>query len=155
MIKPDTSAGVTRNPVASCNAGFSLIELMIVVAVISILAAIALPSYDEYILRGRLTEATNALSAMQAKMQQYYQDNRTYSASGSYTPPCSTTTTAGLFSVSCPALSSTTYKIVATGSGIATAFSYTIDQDDTKATPSTKWGTTSTACWLMKKADSC
>ena len=58
--------------------GFTLIELMIAVAIIAILAAIAIPSYSEYVRRGRVTEAISALSGMRVKMEQYFQDNRTY-----------------------------------------------------------------------------
>src|ERR1700674_4881311 len=62
--------------------GFTLVELMIVVAIIAILASIAVPAYNGYILRGKFAEAAGALAATRVKMEQYYQDNRAYSASG-------------------------------------------------------------------------
>jgi type IV pilus assembly protein PilE len=141
--------------------GFTLIEMLIVVAIIAILAAIALPAYNDYVLRGRLTEATNELSTMRAQMEQYYQDNRTYASTGGYAPPCLTSTTAGLFTVSCAAgtggaaPTATTYTIGAIGSGIAANFTYTVNQDGTMTTVQTKWGSTSGSCWLMKSSDSC
>jgi len=58
--------------------GFTLIEVMIAVAIVGILIAIALPSYRNYVIRGKLVAGTNALANMRAQMEQYYQDNRTY-----------------------------------------------------------------------------
>ncbi len=49
-------------------AGFTLIELMITVAIIGILAAVGLPAYNDYIIRGRVPEATSNLSAKRVKM---------------------------------------------------------------------------------------
>ena len=58
--------------------GFTLIEVMIVVAVIAILAAIALPSYDSYLRKGRRADAQAALTDIASKQQQYLMDARAY-----------------------------------------------------------------------------
>ena len=50
--------------------GFTLLELMIAVAIVAILAAIALPSYSDYIKRAKLVEAQNALADFRVKMEQ-------------------------------------------------------------------------------------
>lgn len=52
--------------------GFTLIELMIAVAIIGILAATALPSYNEYIRRAARTDAKNALMALAQRLEQNY-----------------------------------------------------------------------------------
>ena len=52
------------------NQGFTLIELMIVIAVIGVLAAIAIPNYNEYVQRSRITRAVAALSDMRVKLEQ-------------------------------------------------------------------------------------
>ncbi len=136
--------------------GFTLIEVMIVVAIIGVLAAVALPSYNEYVLRARLVDATNELSSMRARMEQYFQDNRTYVATGAFSPPCLTSVTAGQFTVNCTGnVTATTYIITATGSSLTSAFTYSINQAGTRATTSSKWGNTSNTCWLMKSNDSC
>ncbi|MDB6096326.1 MAG: type pilin [Francisellaceae bacterium] len=58
--------------------GFSLIELMIVVAIVAILAAIAYPAYTSYILQSRRQEAYGALTDLQNKMEAYYAQNGVY-----------------------------------------------------------------------------
>ncbi|MFM2329587.1 MAG: hypothetical protein RLZZ494_1690, partial [Pseudomonadota bacterium] len=56
--------------------GFTLVELAIVLLIIGILSAIAMPIYQDHALQGRIVDATNALSTLRARMEQHYQDNR-------------------------------------------------------------------------------
>jgi len=69
--------------------GFTLIEVMLVVAVIAILAAIALPSYNSHLRKARRADAQGALTDIASRQQQYLMDARAYApdlATLSYTP---------------------------------------------------------------------
>ncbi|NWG31292.1 MAG: prepilin-type N-terminal cleavage/methylation domain-containing protein [Rhodocyclaceae bacterium] len=137
--------------------GFTLIELMITVAIVAILAAVALPAYNDYLLRGALSEAHGELVAMRTKMETYFLDNRTYVGA------CAANTVAPLptgrfFNYTCSNLSPTTYTIQADGKvGERTAgFTYTIDQDNARATTAVPSGWTANAnCWVIRRGGSC
>lgn len=126
--------------------GFTLIELMIVVVVIGLLAAFGYPAYTDYVTRGKLVQATAGLSDGRIKLEQFFQDNRTYAGG-----PCPAASE--YFTFACDPLDAATYTITATGQTNLSTFSYTIDQNNTK-TSTTPWGNGAT-CWIMKEGQAC
>lgn len=102
--------------------GFTLIELMIVVAILATLAAIAYPTYTTFITKTRRSAATACLSEYANFMERYYTTNLTYAgASAAGTWPqldCATAAQTGdsySYAIAAtPALSQATYKILAT-----------------------------------------
>ena len=60
--------------------GFTLLELMIVVAIVAIISAFAFPSYMEYVVNTKRTAATSALLQIADRQQQFFMDNKTYTA---------------------------------------------------------------------------
>lgn len=145
-----------RRAAARAVTGFTLIELMIVVAVVGILAAVAYPSYTDYVRRGRLPEAFSELSAAKAKMEQYFQDNRRYgtTAGGSTCGYTSPTSASKYFDFTCTA-SNTTFTFTATGKNGVSGHVYTINQAGAKATTQLKGSTVSATCWATKSASEC
>jgi len=74
----------------SAQKGFTLIELMIVVAIIGILAAIAIPAYQDYIVRARVTEGLNLASAAETTVAENAENGASSLVMG-WTSPASTT----------------------------------------------------------------
>ena len=114
--------------------GFTLVEVMIVVAIVAILSMIAYPSYTDYIRRGQVQEAPAQLLNYRARMEQYYQDNRSYATGGN----CAVAVPGGPesehFSYACTIASAgQAYTATATGAGGAVAgLAYTIDQRNSR-----------------------
>lgn len=135
--------------------GFTMIELMIVVAVIAILAAIAIPNYNDYVKRGQIVDGLVPLADMGGKLEQYFQDNRKYQGAcmaGTVAPLPPATTR---FSYSCN-LAPTTFTVTATGLGNMQGFIFTLDQNGTRQTTGTQTGwTAGSNCWSARKDGSC
>lgn len=151
-----------HRPCSNAARGFTLIELMIAVAIIGILAAIAVPQYRDYVTRSRLADASTGLATMRAQMERYYQDNRTYADIGTFVSPCNNATAAartfGNFVIGCiGTLNATQFTLQAVGSGAVSGFSYTINQQELRtSTLASSWGgNTCTGKWIMKKGESC
>jgi type IV pilus assembly protein PilE len=135
------------------HSGFTLIELMIVVAIIAILSAIALPAYTSYVTRARIPEATTALAAKRVKMEQFFQDNRTYVGSSAGAADSATSKYFDFSSVS----TASTYTLTATGKAAMTGFTFTVDQANAKTSTVTGvsgWSGNA-ACWVTKQGGTC
>lgn len=146
--------------------GFTLIEVMIVVAIVAILSMVAYPSYRDYVIRGNIPVATSALATKQVQMEQFFQDRRTYvggdaAATIGAGQGCVSDTTGKYFDFSCAggdAPSATAYKISAVGKGSMAGFTLTIDQSATKTTGAVPSGWSQPSpntCWVTKKGGAC
>lgn len=129
--------------------GFTLVELLIVVAIIGILMAIALPNYNDYVLKGKLTEAMSVLSDLQVRQDAYYADNRVY-ANG-MTPRAGQTQYFTTTAFCATANAGQTY--VCTLASAQLGYTYTINEAGAKTTIKPD-GTTAT-CWIKTPRGSC
>jgi type IV pilus assembly protein PilE len=134
--------------------GFTLIELMVTVAIVGILMAVAIPSYSSYVLRARTTEAFTALAAFQPAAEQYWANNRKYND-----VPAPTNTENFEYVVT--SASDSAYLLTATGKNKMLGFAYTINQSGIKkttlvpTTPAFAGWLTNDTCWVDRKGGLC
>jgi type IV pilus assembly protein PilE len=139
----------------SLQTGFSLVELMVALAIAAFIAAFAVPSYRDHALRGQLPEMSSALQLGALRLEEYYQDHRSYrndKVCGVVLP------TSDRFILSCTSpLDGQSFLLTATGSGALDRFAYTIDhQGQTRTiTLPEGWGSTPRDCWILKRGTTC
>jgi len=139
--------------------GFTLIEVMITVAIVAILSAVAIPSYRDYVTRGNIPEATSRLATKQVQMEQWFQDNRTYVAGTGCTADSASSK---YFDFSCTdggdTVAATAFIITAVGKGSMAGFKFTINQTGAKTTRDVPSGWSRPSpnnCWAVKKGGTC
>lgn len=131
--------------------GFTLIELMVVVATIGILSAIAYPSYADYVRSSRVTDGVAQLAQFQLHMEQASQDNGNYGATA-----CAVAVPADTryFTFTCTlGTDGAGYVATATGTGAMSGHTYTINEEGSrKTTAFVKTATLPANCWLTRVA---
>ena len=134
--------------------GFTLIEILVVVAIVGILSAIAVPSYRDYVVRARLTEAFTGLGSVQTQAEEFWANQHTYAGmdgSGQNRIPANTAN----FSYALTSADAASFKVTATGRGQMDGFVYTIDQSGARTTRGPTGYGNSDACWIDRKGGTC
>ncbi len=97
--------------------GFTLIELVIAVMIIGVLAAIAYPSYQDYVRKGNRSAAQSFMMTVAQRQEQYLLTNRSYAASIAALNLTQPPETVGRYTFDLPTLTATSYVIRATPQG--------------------------------------
>ncbi len=144
--------------------GFTLIEVMIVVAILAIIAAFAVPNYQEYVMRSRLQDAATNLATKQVQLEQWFQDRRTYAGSGAAAGrPCALDTTNRNFDFTCNGTENANgYTLTATGKGSVAGFAFTVNQANQRTSLAGPAGLPAgwtlpvpNNCWVVRKGGLC
>jgi type IV pilus assembly protein PilE len=135
--------------------GFTLVEILVTVAIVALLASIALPAYNDYITSGKIVQATGPLGARRTIMENHFDNTRAYSTA----PACTADTASSqYFDFTCAADDvAMTYVLTATGKNTMAGFVYTIDQANNRVTVSvgSGWSGAGSNCWVRTKSGSC
>lgn len=150
-----------RTRASQLQAGFTLIEVMVTVAILAILSAIAIPIYTNYVARSEVQNGVQGLALARTRMEQYFLDNRTYANGDECGATMPTDDDNPKFDIECaPDDEGTTYVITATGqTGTSMAgVVYTINQLNARTSNITKagWDTGgSQPCWITRPGETC
>jgi type IV pilus assembly protein PilE len=140
------------------NDGFTMIEVMIVVAIVAVLAAIAIPNYSDYVTRSRIIQATSALSDLRVRYEQRFLDTRSY-VGGCAQFQATVQAQTKSFTITCNVgETATTYIGTATGdpaNGMSSSFVYTIDQTNAKTSAGPSGWSPNGTCWAIRKDGTC
>ena len=139
------------------NRGFSLIELMIVLAIGVIIAAITVPAYHDHMLRARIPQATSTLASLAMRLEQNYQDNHEY---GDGTGCSIAMPDDEFFTFKCVAQNNgQSFLLTAMGKGAGdiSEFTFTLDQNGNAKTTQlpASWAKGPADCWIAKRGATC
>ncbi|HLK71341.1 MAG TPA: type IV pilin protein [Steroidobacteraceae bacterium] len=130
--------------------GFSLMELMIAVAIVAIISAIAIPSYRSYVLQGNRTDAMKTLAYYQQALERCYSQNFSYVGCAQI-PALPVASSGGYFTITLPALAATSYLLTATTAGAQVkdtqCTTFTINQTGTQGAQDNSGHDQTLPCW--------
>jgi type IV pilus assembly protein PilE len=137
--------------------GFSLIELMIVVAIIAVLVAIAVPAYMRYVLHGRRAEAYSLLEQDQAMLERCYAQSFSYAPAAPAACPAPTTTSQNGYYVLAPSpatsIAAASYVLTAVPQGPQTrdtdCAQFSINSANVRAAENSAGADATSTCWAQ------
>jgi type IV pilus assembly protein PilE len=135
--------------------GFTLVELMVTVAIVGILASIAWPSYEQSVMHGRRTDAIQTMTYYRQALERCYAQNFSYLNAGATpcpaAPGAATASTNGYYNITFPVLAATQYTIQAVPVGVQAndlqCQLMTVTQSGQTGAQDSGGNNTTVACW--------
>jgi type IV pilus assembly protein PilE len=143
-----------RSPLASGMRGFSMVEIVVVIAIVGLLAGIAIPSYRNYILRAHRSEAIRVITSYRQALERCYSQNFTYVNVAGNCPAAAgaaINTPNNYYNITFPLLNATQYRIVATAINTQTndapCATFTVDNAGAQTAATAGGADTTPTCW--------
>lgn len=112
LLPPAATAHTRSKPIAQA-IGFTLIELMVVLVIVGILSAVAVPTYRQYVIRAQRTEAKTALLRLAANQERHYLQNNTYTDDLALLGFATGVSENAVYTLSVPIADTTTFQAIA------------------------------------------
>jgi type IV pilus assembly protein PilE len=124
-----------RNKMASSTRGFTLIELLVVITIVGILVAMAVPSYQQHVLKSRRADGTAALLKLQLAQEKFRANCRFYAGGfGNAVPPCAAS--AGASTLDFSTSSENNFYTIAIAAADGNSYTITADPKNQQASDS-------------------
>jgi type IV pilus assembly protein PilE len=132
--------------------GITLIEHLVAMTVTSIVMAIAVPNYSDYVRRGSITDATSTLQNHAQRLEAFYDDTGNFGAAGAcaIAPPAAS----AQWTYACGLLANGQgFRLTATGRATLAGYAYALDDTGGRTTPAFPGTTITRPCWVIRTGD--
>jgi type IV pilus assembly protein PilE len=133
--------------------GFTLPEIMVAVAIVGITASVAIPMYSRYVVRGKVPQGLDTITATATRLEQYYQDHGHYGNNGTCANGAWAMPTTNNFTLSCAVTGAGqgfTLTLTGQSGSQMSGYTYTLDNLGTKRTLAHPVGVPAANCWSIK-----
>lgn len=135
--------------------GFTMLEIIIAMAIIGLLAMTAIPSYQRYLLQGKLSDGIGELVYLSTLLEKFYLDNRHYAASNGEDCAIGENHSNEYFAINCQLSDTQAQTYLLTATSLDNQISYSLDQQGSRRTLRFPEVGNKDQCWVKDNSGSC